>query len=523
MKPDIGSMGESRFRELCGKSGIAANGSYKKDLYGWDFIVELPFERDKQFSVDQQSPAIECKVQVKSTINKKKSVQVKLSTLHRLVTYTSPVFFAFFKYDKRKNLENVYFLHLDETLMAKILKKVREHDVEGQAGQLNKIRMTINYNDSHWLGSIDDICLKATIESYIPKGLTSYIQWKSSLLDNLGYKRRKYGMTVNVTSESGDVRENLVDLFLGLREEVAVSGIQGFSNRFGIKIPASLLSYDGSMKMSLPNLKPSTQGSLFFKSDEYSFPVKFDANIYFPDKHIINDFSQIKVRLSTDYFEMVIAKDKTKITFKWPGDDKINIEDLWRYIWLFSEFESKEGVFISANINGGKIDCGYVAVPALPTPDRLYSKFLLILEDALDICRKYQIPVSQVMVVGSNLQCFQSQIRQLRTLSYASPRDMRLLVNIINDDEAFSKAALVYGDELNIGNVYIRYTFAFLIIQEGPVVDDGSRMACSPEEIRFGDISIEQEESSFDLGLAIIQLAENLKSEGYQISCNAYP
>lgn len=69
-KRDVGGMGHKDFGKLCDMSGLIFNSSYDKDAAGWDAIVEFPLNPQLNILNKNDSQAIQCFVQVKSSDKK---------------------------------------------------------------------------------------------------------------------------------------------------------------------------------------------------------------------------------------------------------------------------------------------------------------------------------------------------------------------------------------------------------------------------------------------------------------------
>ena len=106
MQRKLGVLGESTFKNLCASVGLVANKS-EQDEFGWDYIVEFPYE-NKNISIDMCQP-IECKVQVKATYQQKRKLAVKVSVLDRLVKTPNPAFIVFLEFDKENEFTSIFF------------------------------------------------------------------------------------------------------------------------------------------------------------------------------------------------------------------------------------------------------------------------------------------------------------------------------------------------------------------------------------------------------------------------------
>jgi len=79
---DLGPTGEDFFSTLCSSVGLVANPSIK-DKFGWDFIVQTDLPSSTEAPSDSDGLPFECKVQVKSTNERRGKWQIKVSNMKR--------------------------------------------------------------------------------------------------------------------------------------------------------------------------------------------------------------------------------------------------------------------------------------------------------------------------------------------------------------------------------------------------------------------------------------------------------
>lgn len=89
-------------------------------------------------------------------------------------------------------------------------------------------------------------------------------------------------MMVPMSAKGTDPALNLVDLQFGLRDDVDVQKMKAVVKRFGITLPDKTFEGGINMKLSMPDLQPSFDGTPFFRLDKYSPSVEFNAKIFAP-------------------------------------------------------------------------------------------------------------------------------------------------------------------------------------------------------------------------------------------------
>lgn len=133
---DTGSMGENYFSQLCADAGLTANPS-SKDKFGWDFIVDFPQSNDFSPMLLHNS-ALTFRVQVKSTDQRFKKIQVNLSNLHRMAADLVPYFFVFIEFDRQPNAQRLFLVHMGEELISKVLSRVHKIHQSSEENNLHK-------------------------------------------------------------------------------------------------------------------------------------------------------------------------------------------------------------------------------------------------------------------------------------------------------------------------------------------------------------------------------------------------
>ena len=275
MNRDIGKMGESFFENLCNQVDITANRS-NVDRFGWDYILEFPFKKNKNTSIDMQEMPIECKVQVKATEKNSGKLQIKLSAMHSLVKYQYPAFICFIVYNNQIHPTEVFLVHIDEDIISKVLKNVRKNEINNK--ELHKSKITIHYDNSHKLNSIDGQSLQNQIEHFILNGMSSYIKDKKYLLNTIGFN--KESMNMKFTFDNSELLD-MIDTSLGLKDIlVPVQNQKITLSRFNLKMPFDS-HFNSSTDLRI-KIKPQIkeQITLIIKENKYSSPSKFLLDVY---------------------------------------------------------------------------------------------------------------------------------------------------------------------------------------------------------------------------------------------------
>ncbi|MDD3815630.1 MAG: hypothetical protein PHZ02_13410 [Desulfocapsaceae bacterium] len=296
---DLGTMGESTFKLWCADAGLYANGSII-DKTGWDFLVEFPFAFKAEPDVIHKS-AIECRVQVKSTDDKKGKISVTLSNLRRLITAHMPSFFVFLEFDGQSSAHRAYVVHVDEDLITRVLKRLHEIEQSDKENRFNKRTMTIYYNDSHLMDNLDGNSLKAVFMSHTGNDMSNYIEKKRAHLALTGFEDG-YAQ-INFITEGEDNIRKLIDVSLGVEKSTKIKSFVGTKTRFGIKSKSPFVdAVNGRLEM--PDIQPITVGEICFKEDKLSIGFSFPSKLYVSpfNKMVPQEF--VKARVEGDFFDL---------------------------------------------------------------------------------------------------------------------------------------------------------------------------------------------------------------------------
>lgn len=310
----VGNIGQGDFIKLCGDAGLACGTSQGDDCAGWDFFVDFPLKQHDSILIDGDDRAIECKVQVKSSDNKNKSVQVKLSNLKRFCDSTLPCFFFIAEYNGNINPDNIYLVHTDDDLIFKILKRLRENQA-GDKLPLNHITMNIPYGKNDEIKEFSGKALKEKIESYVNEGMNIYVKRKEKQLKTLGYEKLNYEMKFEIDSSSELM--SLARASLGYPEKINIRNMVSWSNRFNIKLLQEELTQEKAI-IEILNVQPVTTGEAVFESA--------GETVSFPCEYYFSPFSKKAsnapvLRAKCDNVDILFNSDNvgTKVTFLDPG------------------------------------------------------------------------------------------------------------------------------------------------------------------------------------------------------------
>ncbi|OED84610.1 hypothetical protein CWN95_22165 [Vibrio splendidus] len=332
---NIGNLGETKLTEWCDAARLTSNESLHEDKMGWDHFIEFPYLKSDE-PKDKQSKPIECKIQVKSTFREDGGVQIKLSALKRLVDYTSPAFILFYEFKDKENpkLDSAYLVHVDETLITRVLKRIREEHISDNTVPLNKIKLWVGYADEHKLESNNGIALRDQISRLVPDGMAKYQQNKDELTKTVGYGDNGFIFQFQASTEQ--MTQHLVEAAVGVSSEIEIKNTILKDNRFDLPNGAIEEEKSDIAKIEvLPNIIDKCQ--LRFKVSEYSPALTFDGEfIKMPQLTTSKNSLYFRTKLfSVELIDVLQSSFDCQLYFTF--EKEVPLDEALRFFTLFSK------------------------------------------------------------------------------------------------------------------------------------------------------------------------------------------
>lgn len=402
---DLGAMGESIFSFLCSSVGLIANGS-QIDKTGWDFMVEFPFLSGISTHEVHQS-ALECKVQIKATDKRDRKLQIKLSNLRRLVTAPLPVFFVFFEFDRGSQPENIFIVHLDNDLAAKILEKLYKLEQSEQENNLNKRTMTISYGEKERLSCMDGKSLKETFLKHIGGNLAEYISKKKKYLESVGFENGMSNFNFSIT-DAEDLKK-LVDMSLGLDKYAKISDVYSVDQRFGISAKKPSLTLPEA-QIAILNIKPR-KSKIRFREDRFSTGLTFNVDFYDSPFNFTIPNEYRKFRIVSDFFDLKLNpyNGHANYSFCLGGDVVLELESFKAALKLMTWLgDPNKKLLVDFDFYNNKLDF----VAKCKENSHNFMKALDIVNKALEV-KSYFDVFDSVLISLEELLSSESSINEL--------------------------------------------------------------------------------------------------------------
>ncbi|PSU01657.1 hypothetical protein [Photobacterium iliopiscarium] len=340
---NLGKLGEEELSRWCTSAGLIANRSLEEDTMGWDHLVEFPYIKSDA-PQDKQEKPIECKIQLKSTQRTDKSVNIKLSALKRLVDYTSPAFILFYEYDNSISpvLEHSYLVHVDEKLITRILKKIRQNHLLKTPKKLNKIELKVSYGKNNKLRENTGEVLRDEIVNFTPDGIAKYQQDKDKLTKTVGYENGGYQLHFKTSGK--ELEDYFMNKALGLATSLDIKDALIQDTRFklnGINIKES---DEAEIEVSP---KIHSKCKLRFKTSIYSSSISFDAELV-QVPSVLTEYNRLLFKSNLFSIELgIMTKDSFEnIKLHETLDKKVSIEECIRFFKVFSPSNSGKPLFL---------------------------------------------------------------------------------------------------------------------------------------------------------------------------------
>ncbi|MDA0148847.1 hypothetical protein [Vibrio sp. LaRot3] len=334
---DVGALGESTFDQWCRAGKITSIPSEHDDKHGWDFLVEFPYVKSK-LPDDLRPKPIECKVQVKSTQGNKGAWDIKLSALKRLIDYTSPAFILFYEFSKAEpyELNNAYLVHIDEQLIYRTLKKIRENSGKKP---LHLDSLSVSYRKHH-INELSGKALREKIASYIPDGIENYQKEKIATTKRVGYEDG--GIVGKFTAKADDIEQYCLDIILGKESSLELIDFSTKDNRFNIEESSFTIheSNGGTLTM---DVQTNVLGAcrIDFKKGKYAPPLSFTGEILsYPA--LINKPNTFFIRTKLFTLEFDITPKNNKLKTYFTADKIVTLDEATKWLRLFCRSQSEQ-------------------------------------------------------------------------------------------------------------------------------------------------------------------------------------
>lgn len=231
--PNYADLAETRFQELCDSQNLTRNKA-TQDRTGWDYLIEFDRPREAALAHDRQAGSATARVQIKSTIGKRRATSLKLSNALRFTREPDVCFvvlFQFFPSGKQRILARHFHRHLMEATLLRARKAERDGE-----DALHRIRLEVVFKeeDEHSTDLID------WMRGICDQQPEDYAGEKRTLAENLGYEGARVRGSLKVLRKD---LQTLIDHSVGLEPQAPIHHVIMHDTRF--EIPARTPIFEG--------------------------------------------------------------------------------------------------------------------------------------------------------------------------------------------------------------------------------------------------------------------------------------
>ena len=291
-----GRNGQWRFANLCTGPDVSVGAVVNPaldDQHGWDHMLEITPQQNKNLPLDLQTHVISCFVQIKTTRGKNAETKVKLSNAVKAAKSPLPSFVFLFQYTKTGE-PVLYGKHIWKKEIRHYLKRAR------QAGNapLHKKTVTVTFtaadrltcNPVDWILAVLATC-----------GGDAYTLEKRKYVDSVGYEAETH--TGNFELGPLKSHADIVMHEIGLLDDLPLKNFKLFDTRFGIKASAPLDELtDGRISFTQEG-RPVTVKLRSSKGEEIELPGLAWAPSMIPMDH-----PEFRIRVKAGHIDIVAKR-----------------------------------------------------------------------------------------------------------------------------------------------------------------------------------------------------------------------
>lgn len=311
---------EDRFLLLCTKSGVTCTKS-ARDENAWDFYIEIPPNEQDNSLPDKRLGMKDALVQVKSSTSVGPQTKLKVSNAIKLAQRQMPCFIVLFHYCDKES-PRIYVIHVWEEMITRALKRARILALKSKKLHKHTIQITFQEEDERTENLI------SWISNLVRNFPNDYISKKQFLFQNIGYEGKNYAAALSLILPRG--YEDLVDMQLGLIDELKTSRVRILDHRFNLKNPKPLKEFNsGSLKLK-PSVLLKAIVTMQIKDDRL---VRLNGEIRIPYVPNMPD-EYFRIAIHTTVCSLIISR--TNLQFKYQVEKNLHASDLGKLAQIMS-------------------------------------------------------------------------------------------------------------------------------------------------------------------------------------------
>lgn len=269
---------------------------------------------------------------------------------------------------------------------------------------------------------------------------------------------------IHFTAEGEDNLKQLIDVSLGIENDVEISTFKGTHTRFGIAAKQPFVDCIGG-KLEMPNIEPNEEIIVRFKESKLSPGISFKSKFFSSPFNIMVSDELKKIRIEGEFFDLVLNPYTGSASYSFSLGEGVRLEiikfrDALKLLNLLNS--SGKNIFAELVFDGGKsiefkVGCTDTQFD--------FSKELKAIECAVKLLSDFNVSEA-VDISFSEISSHEAVICQMANLINASPRFFRVEFSVDGDDFDPSK---------NVANIFLvttaigSHVFGLIIVLTGKV------------------------------------------------------
>ena len=318
---------ERHFSLACAEEGATCNKATEDDQ-GWDWFVEFPRASVGALPADMREGPLKVLVQIKSSSGTART-KLKLTNALRFSKDEIPCFIVLYQYAEGSS-PTIFLYHCWQDFITAALERVRRCEMLDH-GELHRATMPIVFGAEHVVaGNIAE-----AIRREVEKIGELYGNLKKDFSQKIGFGSD--ALVGKFSFSEGITEEDISDMQLGLKEDLAVSHFEARTKRFGI------LAKDPHIEAQDARVSIKSNGvpcDVIFSTSGPRRQVKFPGRFYTAGPPLQQE--NWKLRAVWAHGEVVWKPSarESDFTFQWDGGATLPLAELSKVLRLGAMLQS---------------------------------------------------------------------------------------------------------------------------------------------------------------------------------------
>jgi len=236
-------------------------------------------------TLDARPPSKTAFVQVKGTTStSKRRISVSLKNWESLAKRPEPCFFLILTLGKNdRQVLAAHLVHVDEEIVSRVLKRLRQAEVDGQKSRIHKLSLDLTWDDRHQLSRPTSYAFVEALEKVVGNDLLQYARAKIEHIQTCGFDGHPIHLSVTLPAmPSKEAERQFAEFGVGLRASLEINSMTISNVRFGIPIQESSSGHENGFRGSvqISDLTPGATGQLVFQESSGQGDVSLPCEIY---------------------------------------------------------------------------------------------------------------------------------------------------------------------------------------------------------------------------------------------------